>query len=120
MRYEIKIKESDLSSLRSKIRDLKAIDERGLSGALKKAAKTAVNNAKRNAPVDTGKLRDNIGYEMVLEHKRVEVFSNAEYSGYVEFGTRRQKQKPYFRPAIRLAMRNLQKDLDRLIKKAIR
>ena len=119
MKYEIKIKESDLNELKKKIRDLKAIDERGLSGALKKAAKTAVNNAKRNAPVDTGKLRDNIGYDMIAQEKRVDVFSNANYSGYVEFGTRSQSAQPYFVPAIRLAVRNLKKDLDRLIKKAI-
>jgi len=119
MRYSIKIKDSDLNQLKSKIKDLKAIDERGLSGALKKAAKTAVNNAKRNAPVDTGKLRDNIGYDTDPMQKRVEVFSNAEYSGYVEFGTRFQNAQPYFTPAVRLAVRNLKKDLERLIKKAI-
>ena len=107
-------------ALRSKIRQLQEVDKVGLSGALKKAAKTAVNNAKRNAPVDTGKLRDNIGYEMKLEKKRVDVFSNAEYSGYVEFGTSKQEQQPYFRPAVRLAIRNLKKDLERLISKAIR
>lgn len=120
MRYEIKIKEADLSKLRAKIKRLQQVDQRGLSGALKKAAKTAVNNAKRKAPVDTGKLRDNIGYEMKLEKKRVDVFSNAEYSGYVEFGTSKQSPQRFFRPAIRLAIRNLNQDLDRLISKAIR
>ena len=78
-----------------------------------------VNNAKRNAPVDTGHLVGNIKYDPFIQEKRVEIRSDADYSGYVEFGTRSQSAQPYFVPAIRLAVRNLKKDLDRLIKKAI-
>lgn len=120
MKYKININSDDLKILRRKVRDLRAIDEKSLSGALKIAGAEASNEAKRKAPVDTGKLRSNIGFERLPDGKSIEVFSNAEYSGYVEFGTRFQNAQPYFTPAVRLAMRNLVNNLDRLIKKAIK
>lgn len=119
MKYKLDINQTDLKALRKKVRDLRAIDERGLSGALKSAANTATNISKRKAPVDTGNLRNQIGYERSPDKKSVEVFSNAPYSGYVEFGTRFQNAQPYFMPAVRLAMAQLQRELERLIKKAI-
>ena len=119
MKYKIEIDSADLKAIRKKVSDLRAIDERGLSGALKSAANSAANDAKRKAPVDTGNLRSNIGFERSADGKSVEVFANAPYSGYVEFGTRFQKAQPYFRPAIIKALAQLNRDLERLIKKAI-
>jgi len=120
MKYKIDINAADLRLLRKKVSDLRAIDEKGLSGALKSAAATASNTAKRSAPVDTGNLRSQIGFERSPDGKSVEVFANAPYSGYVEFGTRYQRAQPYFRPAIIKALRQLDADLKRLINKAIR
>jgi HK97 gp10 family phage protein len=120
MKYKIQINAADLKVLNRKVRDLRAIDEKGLSGALKAAAATASNTAKRGAPVDTGNLRNQIGFERSPDGKSVEVFANAPYSGYVEFGTRFQRAQPYFRPAIIKALRQLNADLTRLINKAIR
>ncbi|HEY7864380.1 MAG TPA: HK97-gp10 family putative phage morphogenesis protein [Psychromonas sp.] len=120
MRYKLEIDSSDLKALRRKVRDLRAIDEKGLSGALKAAGAAASNDAKRSAPVDTGNLRGQIGFERSPDGKSVEVFANAPYSGYVEFGTRYQRAQPYFRPAIIKAVRQLNADLTRLINKAIR
>ena len=119
MKYKIEIDSSDLKALRKKVSDLRAIYQKGLSGALKAAGAQAANDAKRKAPVDTGNLRKNIGFERSADGKSVEVFANAPYSGYVEFGTRYQGAQPYFRPAIIKALQKLNSDLERLIKKAI-
>ena len=120
MKYSLNINPADLKELRRKVRDLRAIDEKGLSGALKAAGAEASNSAKRSAPVDTGNLRSQIGFERSPDGKSVEVFANAPYSGYVEFGTRYQRAQPYFRPAIIKALAKLNADLTRLINKAIR
>ena len=120
MRYNLNINASDLKALQRKVSDLRAIDQKGLSGALKTAAANASNEAKRTAPVDTGNLRLNIGYQRSPDGKSVEVFANAPYSGYVEFGTRYQRAQPYFMPAIRKAIRQLNLELERLINNAIR
>jgi HK97 gp10 family phage protein len=132
MKYKIQINAADLKVLNRKVRDLRAIDEKGLSGALKAAAATASNQAKINTRAikghyrngkfirSTGNLRSQIGFERSPDGKSVEVFANAPYSGYVEFGTRFQRAQPYFRPAIIKALRQLNADLTRLINKAIR
>lgn len=119
MKYKIEIDANDLRDLRKKVSDLRAIDQKGLSGALKSAGAYASNEAKRKAPVDTGNLRKNIGFERSDDGKSVEVFANAPYSGFVEYGTRYQNAQPYFRPAIIRALHRLNAELDRLIKKAI-
>lgn len=118
MKSDIKIDEKDLRTLRRKLRTLETLDRQGLSTAIKSSANLAVNVAKRKAPVDTGNLRSQIGYEKSADGKDVEIFSNAPYSGYVEFGTVRQNAQPYFMPAIRLAVAHLMRDIERLIKKA--
>lgn len=131
MKYKIEIDANDLRDLRKKVSDLRAIDQKGLSGALKSAGAYASNEAKKNTRritghyrngkfiPSTGNMRKNIGFERSPDGKSVEVFANAPYSGYVEFGTRYQKAQPYFRPAIIKALQKLNAELDRLIKKAI-
>ena len=41
MKYSLNINPADLKELRRKVRDLRAIDEKGLSGALKTAGANA-------------------------------------------------------------------------------
>lgn len=62
-------------------------------------------DASKNAPVDTGELRDSYGHEVVLEHndgfnKALKVFSTVEHSIYVELGTSRMAAQPHLRPAL--------------------
>lgn len=120
MRYNLNINASDLKALQRKVRNLSAINQKGLSGALKTAGATYEVEAKIKAPVDTGNLRKNIGYDLDPSGKDVELFSNAPYSGFVEFGTRYQRAQPYFMPAIRKAIRQLNLELKLLINNAIR
>lgn len=58
---------------------------------------TAEKYAKKECPVDTGRLRNSI------THTQDAVFAyigtNVEYAPYVELGTSRQKAQPYLRPA---------------------
>lgn len=54
--------------------------------------------AKATCPVDTGYLRDHIGYHM--DSGGCEVWSDAPYSAYQEYGTSRMKAQPYFEAAL--------------------
>lgn len=61
-----------------------------------------VNAAKQNCPVDTGRLRDSITWELggsgaLLEGR---VGSNVEYAPYVELGTRHMAPRAFLRNAI--------------------
>lgn len=120
MKYDIKLNAADVKQLRRKISQLKAVDQTGIIQDLRSSANTAVNIAKRTAPVDTGNLRSLIGFESSEDKNDIIVFSKADYSGYVEFGTVRQNAQPYFIPAVRLGALQLMRLINERVKKAIR
>lgn len=71
---------------------------------LQKKAVRIVQDSKRRAPVDTGRLRSSITFETVDLPGRlpkVLIGSNVEYAPHVEFGTVNQPPQPYLRPALR-------------------
>ena len=53
--------------------------------------------AKRNTPIDTGRLRNSI--VTVGDSKAVATGTNVEYAPHQEFGTSKMKAHPYLRPA---------------------
>ena len=119
MKYDIKVDSGDMRLLKRKMRTLRALDTHGVPQALKIAGATFENEGKTKAPVDTGNLRKNIGYQLSGNSKDVELFSNAPYSGYVDFGTINQKAQPFFRPAVARALTVFGRELSLRIKKAI-
>src|SRR6185436_12613416 len=69
------------------------------------AAETIADIARKEAPVDTGWLRDNI--KAVHFAKYSQVVANAKYSGYQEFGTYKMQAQPYLRPAVQQHQREI-------------
>lgn len=61
---------------------------------LNKIAGDVADDARRSAPVKTGRLRGSIRVE---ENK---VYADAEYAAFVELGTGRSSAQPYLRPAL--------------------
>jgi HK97 gp10 family phage protein len=88
--------------------DHAALDElfNGRDGEMaKELARRAVKvetSAKRLCPVDTGRLRSSITWE--LGHDDIGLLAiigtNVEYAPYVEFGTSRMRAQPFLRPAL--------------------
>lgn len=60
---------------------------------------TAERYAKKDCPVDTGRLRNSITYETRTLQKEVYIGTNVEYGPYVELGTSRMAARPFLRPA---------------------
>jgi HK97 gp10 family phage protein len=54
--------------------------------------------AKANAPVRTGRLKNSINSR--VSGDVAIVGTNVEYATHVEYGTKRSKAKPYMRPAL--------------------
>lgn len=54
--------------------------------------------AKATCPVDTGYLRAHIGYQ--ADSGGCEIWSDAPYSAYQEYGTSRMRAQPYFEAAL--------------------
>ena len=92
-----------------------------LSRALVSGALLIVNQAKRNAPYETGNLRRSLhvggegssgglegdttgtdigGQESGRDYAEVSVGTNVEYAPHQEFGTRHMAAHPFLRPAI--------------------
>jgi len=69
-----------------------------VSAIIRKAAFDVEANAKAVVPVDTGKLKNSITCEFPSPTKAI-IAPHTDYAAYVEFGTRRQRAKPYMRPA---------------------
>lgn len=69
-----------------------------VSAIVRKAAFDVEANAKAVVPVDTGKLKNSITSEFPSQTKAI-VAPHTDYAAYVEYGTRKQRAKPYMRPA---------------------
>lgn len=69
-----------------------------------KACLLVEGDAKRNCPVDTGRLRASITNRLEVEEKQLVgiVGTNVEYASYVEFGTSNPKYpcQPFLFPAL--------------------
>lgn len=61
---------------------------------------TAESYAKKDCPVDTGRLRNSITNAVETGEQSVYIGSNVEYAAFVELGTSRMKARPYLRPAV--------------------
>lgn len=77
---------------------LKALPEQ-IEQALIAIGLTAESYAKRDCPVDTGRLRNSITNAVRADEKAVYIGSNVEYAAFVELGTSRMKARPYLKPA---------------------
>ena len=73
-----------------------SLDEKIVEG-LEVVGSNIVADAKSWAPVRTGRLRDSIG--MSVLNRQLEVYAEAEYAAYVEYGTSRMAPRPFLAPA---------------------
>lgn len=65
---------------------------------VRKAAFDVEANAKAVVPVDTGKLKNSIISKFPTPTSAI-ISPHTEYAAFVEYGTRKQRAKPYMRPA---------------------
>lgn len=77
---------------------LSAFDAAVLRG-LTAVGMTAEGHAKKEAPVDTGRLRNSIANAVDADEKAAYIGTNVEYAPYVELGTSRMAARPFLRPA---------------------
>jgi HK97 gp10 family phage protein len=66
--------------------------------AIRRTAFAIERDAKENAPVDTGALKNSI-QALILPPNAAEVSVGVEYGIYVEYGTHHQRAQPYLGPA---------------------
>lgn len=67
--------------------------------ALTRIGMQAESFAKKDCPVDTGRLRNSITNEVVMDEKAAYIGTNVEYAPFVELGARGRTPKPFLKPA---------------------
>jgi len=67
------------------------------------------SNAKRRAPVDTGRLMNSVTAEDRSTHRRIRIVvgSDVDYALYVEKGTKDREGQPFLVPAAKEEIRKL-------------
>ena len=68
-------------------------------------------------PVDTGELISSI--DGFTDGEGVEVYADADYAQYVEYGTSKMEAQPYFRPAIAAALEIANRDWQEAVDEAM-
>ena len=74
-----------------------------IQAAIMKCVLIVEADAKRNCPVDTGRLRASISHEVIKIADDVyqgRVGTNVHYAPHVELGTNKMAAQPYLRPAL--------------------
>jgi len=87
--------------------------------SLKQAAVLTKEEAIRNVPVRTGKLRKSIYYRVNSDEMGYTVGAKTLYASYVEYGTRYMRAQPYIRPAFLFVASNLKSAVSREIEQEI-
>lgn len=79
-----------ITGIEAAIRNISAIALKEQAYVKKQIAIAAINvqrEAKRNCPVDTGRLRASIRFESLNDGYAAMVYSDVKYADYVEYGT---------------------------------
>ena len=68
-------------------------------------------------PIDTGELIGSI--DGFTDGESVEVYADADYAQYVEYGTSKMEAQPYFRPALASALERAKRDWQEAVDEAM-
>ena len=82
--------------------------------SLKSVALTAEKYAKRDCPVDTGRLRSSITHE--TDKTTAYIGTNVEYAPYVEMGTSRMRAQPFLEPAVEQHLSEYKEMIETILK----
>lgn len=87
-----------VEGLRDRIRMLRPKIRKATIAAVEESGKAMQHGMQALAPVDTGRLRDSIRYEVEDTTARCGPGREVEYAMFVEFGTSKMAAQPFVRP----------------------
>ena len=124
LRGGITVNKADLKNLNSKLKALEGSPV-VLNKITKHEAQQAVGRMRRDAPVDTGRLRRDIEIvkqtkdDIIIESSAVDPVTKVDYAPIQEYGLHGLKPQPYFRKNIREMFSRLTNRLNLAIKKIV-
>ncbi len=91
--------------------------EKAVADGVNETALNVQTAAKRNAPVDTGRLRSSIGMDQVATNANpvAIVAAHTDYAEHVEYGTTRMSAQPYMTPALEVEAPRLESHIKKRI-----
>lgn len=113
---EIKIT-SDAEKILKKFNNTATV-EKDVSKLIKNTLHNIERDAKKQCPVDTGRLRGSITTNIISTYSG-EVGTNVEYADYVNSGTRYQEAQPYFDSAVKKNEDKFNDALDEIIERLL-
>ncbi len=123
LRFNTQVNQADLKNLNGKLKQLSEFSKKESRLSLDHAARNTVGRMKQNAPVDTGRLRREVDYELVgdgvtIHSEAIDPDTGIDYAPIQEYGGPRNNPpaQPYFRPNIIKFISELIKDLNRKLK----
>lgn len=116
MKLEIKIT-SDAEKILKKFNNTATV-EKDVSKLVKDTLYNIERDAKKQCPVDTGRLRGSITTNIISTYSG-EVGTNVEYADYVNSGTRYQEAQPYFDSAVKKNEDKFNDALDEIIERLL-
>ena len=112
----LRINKVDFKALNNKLNKIQEFPKEA-KAILRHEANQAVGKMKRDAPVDTGRLRREItatrvsGDDIVIESIAIDPKTGEDYATIQEFGGRNIRPQPYFYHNIRVMLSELHKRL---------
>ena len=94
---------------------MEAVAQTGQANAVREVTRLVYDTPPSPTYVRTGNLRNSISKKYVKAELAAYIGTNLEYAPYVEYGTRRMKEKPF----LRNACRNYTDEYNRLLKDAL-
>lgn len=104
--------------LTAKLQKMNLMIQKETKTVLLEAGMKIQADAKKNAPVDTGRLKNSITTETYNGGFTVEVGTNVEYAIFAEYGTRYWSGKPFLQPAYDSNAEKIVKELERILNDA--
>lgn len=108
--------------LKDKLKKINRTAKNDIEQALINSALFVERDAKLNAPVDTGRLRQSISHESEnfgSNNPSVTVGTNVEYAKIQEFGSSKQPAQPFLFPAYNGNKQKILKELAKAFKKGV-
>lgn len=110
----ISIKVLGISQTKAMIHRLAEKEDEAAKNLVKYTASKIQREAMRTVPVDTGNLKRSIILDVEDGGKSATVTATADYSAYVEYGTRKMSARPFMRPAASSVASELGIECDRV------
>ncbi|QYU58207.1 HK97 gp10 family phage protein [Weissella confusa] len=98
-----------------KVNQITNLKQKAISREVINSAHRIERDAKERAPFDTGNLKKNITASRVDEYQ-AKAISAANYSEYVDKGTRKMAAQPFFTPAVESERTKFAENMRKIVK----